>query len=133
MFRNHQDAAPPVQPSHAAMNAANNAPSPNGVTVHLRYGSITGPKGEPLTEIRLRAPTAGDWMECGDFQTTKILKGDDGEIGSMVFEVDTRAVEKWLPRLSGIPLPLLKPMDYRDFRTLFNTLASMIGPYTKGN
>lgn len=139
MFRNQPQqpdtafSPSPLQPSPVAMNAAGGTSASGGATVQLMFGSIIGPKGEPISEIHLRAPTAGDWMECGDFQTTKILKGEDGEIGSMVFEVDTKSVGKWLPKLTGIPLPLLNRLDYRDFRTLFNTLAAMIGPYTKGN
>jgi hypothetical protein len=134
--RNQNDSAfsqSPLQPSQAAMTAAGGTAPPGGTVVSLRYGNIVGTKGEPISEIRLRAPTMGDWVECGDFQTTKILKGDNGEIGSMVFEVDTKSVEKWLPRLTGIPLPLLRPLDYRDFRNVFNALAAMIGPYTQGN
>ncbi|ADJ23041.1 hypothetical protein Hden_1229 [Hyphomicrobium denitrificans ATCC 51888] len=131
--RNQNDAFSPQQPSPAAMSAAGAGAAPRGTIVRLLYSTINNTKGEPISEISLRAPTAGDWMECGDFQTTKVLKGDDGELGAMVFEVDTKSVEKWLPRLTGIPLPLLKPLDYRDFRNLFNALAAMVGPYTKGN
>lgn len=134
--RNANDSTihPSLQPSPAAMNAASGASSaPRGTVVPLRYGTIVNSKGEQVSEITLRAPTAGDWMECGDFQTTKVLKGEDGEMGAMQFEVDTKSVEKWLPRLTGIPLPLLRPLDYRDFRNLFNALAAMVGPYTKGN
>jgi hypothetical protein len=137
MFRNQQPAdfsQSPLQPSRVAMDAAGGAAPQSSITVvPLRYGTITDAKGQQISEIRLRAPTAGDWMECGDFQTTKVLKGEDGEAGALVFEVDTKSVEKWLPRLTGIPLPLLRPLDYRDFRNLFNALAEKIGPYTKGN
>jgi hypothetical protein len=94
---------------------------------------ITGHQG-PIPEIRLKEPTFGDWVECGEFER-QYLHGNVGNGGMAKIEltVDPEAVARWFQRLSGLPMAVLTQMTYEDSKRIYVQLKLLAGTTDKGN
>ncbi len=75
----------------------------------------------PISELTLREPTMGDWIECGELQKTSMHIDEQGT-RTMTVQPDPKAVGNWLQRLSGVPLAVFGHMEYRDFQKVYREL-----------
>jgi hypothetical protein len=97
-----------------------------GETVKLTK-TVQSPQG-PLNEIRLREPTFGDWLDCGDWQ--KFIREIDGRVES---SIDPAAVGKWFQKLSGLPMAVIVQLSYQDGQRIYGALDRLVGVQRTGN
>lgn len=120
MLTTQQRNVPPEPP------VASNAAIEEGEIVTLTK-PVQSPKG-PVTSIRLREPTFGDWLDCGDWR--KILRDEDGR---MEFAIDPAAVGKWFQKLSGLHMAVIVQLSYPDGQAIYAALDRLVGAQRTGN
>lgn len=121
MLTTQQRTSPPVPP------VASNVTIEGGETVTLTK-AVQSPQG-PLTSIRLREPTFGDWLDCGDWNMIIHHKDDDrAEI-----KIDPAAVGRWFQKLSNLPMAVIMQLSYQDGQDVYQALQRLVGKQRTGN
>lgn len=117
--------------SRVAAATQTNVLPPGAAAVVKLTKPIEGHEGL-IHQIALKEPTYGDWLACGDMFTSTMLRPVDGAERVQI-EVDTRAVSKWVHRLTGLPNAVLAQMSYEDFKAVFAEVNALVGKQQKGN
>ncbi len=86
-----------------------------------------------IHEIKLKSPTFGDWIECGDMHRASLVKpGADGA-ERVLLDLDHAAVARWFQRLSGQPMAVLAQLAYEDGKVIMGHVDRLVGATTRGN
>lgn len=106
----------------------------DGSIVFELRSPLPGARGQ-ISSLTLRRPLAGDFLTCGETHTivnvgldleTKRFKG-------LEHRLNPHAAGAWLSRLTGVPIPLLSLMPYRDGRRVFAHLSKQLSAVALGN
>lgn len=106
---------------------------PDGLEITLSQ-PLPGPR-QTYSTIKLRTPTFGDVISAGDITTTRVLKSTALGNGIPATEevINPEAVGRWFMRLSGLPLPILALMPFRDAWIAFAHLRPLIAEISHEN
>ncbi len=107
------------------------APGPMGGEIVKLSRPIEGHKG-PISDIRLREPTAGDWVACGELARTFVLQAPNGE-QKMELQHEPARYMAWMERLSGLDSSVLGRMPMDDMRRVIEALRRLVSPDAPGN
>lgn len=95
---------------------------------------LPGARGQ-ISSLSLRRPLAGDFIACGETHTilnvgldleTKRFKG-------LEHRLNPHTAGAWLSRLTGVPIPLLSLLPYREGRRIFAHLSKQLSAVALGN
>ena len=98
------------------------------ITIKLRRKPIIGNKGEQITELTFREPTAGDLMRAGGNPCrVEVIDVGGGMVTWQPIIDDTKMI-RLMASLCGVHEPVLQRMDTRDYSSCSHKLRKFFLP-----